>query len=163
MFLSNASFAAKGVYQTSKTFISNAFLGEISEAKVLWLTTEDKAVIAEILQHKYNRMRIRYWQLNNETVWILDEIGKEKPITVGVHIKDKKIYHFKVLTFRESRGDEVRHDFYAQQFLNAKLKGNNQLSQHIDGITGATLSVRATTKVARIALWLDGKIARENL
>lgn len=157
--LSSASYAAKGVYQTPKAFISNAFSGEMPEAKVLWLTTEDKAVIAEILQHKYNRMRIRYWQLGNETVWVLDEIGKEKPITIGVHIKAKKISHFKILTFRESRGDEVRHDFYAQQFLNAKLKDNNQLSQHIDGITGATLSVRATTKVARIALWLDAKVA----
>lgn len=157
--LSSASYAAKGIYQTPKVFISNAFSGEKPEAKVIWLTTEDKATIAEILQHKYNRMRIRYWQLGDETVWILDEIGKEKPITIGVHIKAKKISHFKVLTFRESRGDEVRYDFYAQQFINAKIEDNNQLSQHVDGITGATLSVRATTKVARIALWLDNKVS----
>jgi len=163
MLLSGASFAGKGVYQTPKAFINNAFSGATPEAKILWLTKEDKAVIAEIMQHKYNRMRIRYWQLGNETVWVLDEIGKEKPITIGVHIKEKKISHFKVLTFRESRGDEVRHDFYAKQFLDAKLKENNQLNQHIDGITGATLSVRATTKVARIALWLDAKVSHDNL
>jgi len=158
----SGSFAAKGVYQTPKAFINNAFSGEIPQVKVLWLTKEDKATIASILQHKYNRMRIRYWQLGEETVWVLDEVGKEKPITIGVHVKDKKISHFKVLTFRESRGDEVRHDFYAKQFLEAKLKENNQLNQHIDGITGATLSVRATTKVARIALWLDAKVASDN-
>jgi hypothetical protein len=163
LFFSNASFAAKGVYQTPKTFISNAFAGETPEVKVLWLTTEDKAAISEILQHKYNRMRIRYWQLGNETVWVLDEIGKEKPITIGVHIKEEKISHFKVLTFRESRGDEVRHDFYAKQFLNAKLNENKQLNQHIDGITGATMSVRATTKIARIALLLNAKVADDNL
>ena len=163
LLFSSANYAAKGVYQTPKMFISNAFLGEIPEAKVLWLTTEDKAAIAEIMQHKYNRMRIRYWQLDDETVWVLDEIGKEKPITIGVHIKKKKISHFKVLTFRESRGDEVRHDFYTKQFLNAKLNDNNQLNQHIDGITGATMSVRATTKVARVALWLDAKISNDNL
>ncbi len=163
ILFSSASYAAKGVYQTPKAFISNAFAGEIPEAKVLWLTTEDKTIIAEIMQHKYNRMRIRYWQLGDETVWVLDEIGKEKPITIGVHVKKKKINHFKVLTFRESRGDEVRHDFYAKQFLDAKLQENNQLSQHIDGITGATLSVRATTKVARIALWLDAKVTNDKL
>jgi len=163
IFFSSASCAAKGVYQTPKTFISNAFAGETPEAKVLWLTTEDKATITNILQHKYNRMRIRYWQLGNETVWVLDEIGKEKPITIGVHIKEKKISRFKVLTFRESRGDEVRHDFYAKQFFNANLNEKNQLNQHIDGITGATLSVRATTKVARIALWLDAKVDNDNL
>jgi hypothetical protein len=161
--LSNASYAAKGIYQTPKDFINKAFLGETPYAKVLWLSTEDKATIAEILQHKYNRMRIRYWQLNDQTVWVLDEIGKEKPITIGVHIKQKKINHFKVLTFRESRGYEVRHDFYAKQFINAQLNEEIQLSQHIDGITGATMSVRATTKVARIALWLDAKVTRDSL
>lgn len=163
MLFSCASYAAKGVYQTPKAFISDAFSGKTVQPKVLWLTKEDKAIIAEILQHKYNRMRIRYWQLGSETVWILDEIGKEKPITIGVHVKQKKISRFKVLTFRESRGDEVRHDFYAKQFLNAKLNKNNQLSQHVDGITGATLSVRATTKVARVALWLDAKISDDDL
>lgn len=161
LLLASAYSTAKGVYQTPKDFISSAFSGQVPEAKVLWLTSDDKAVIAEILQHSYNLMRIRYWQLGNETVWILDEVGKEKPITIGVHIKDKKIDHFKVLTFRESRGDEVRHDFYAKQFLNARLEDNSQLSQHIDGITGATLSVRATTKIARIALWLDAKATND--
>jgi len=159
---SHFTLAAKGVYQTPKAFIS-ASLGENSQAKMLWLTKEDKMIIANILNHKYNRMRIRYWQLTNETVWVLDEIGKEKPITIGVHIKEKKINRFKVLTFRESRGDEVRHDFYSQQFLNASLKDNKQLNQHIDGITGATLSVRATTKVARLALWLDAKVTKAEL
>lgn len=163
MFFSGASIAAKGVYQTPKAFIGNAFLGKTPQAKVLWLTKEDKATIADILQHKYNRIRIRYWQLDNETVWVLNEIGKEKPITIGVHVKEKRISHFKVLTFRESRGDEVRHDFYVKQFLNAELKSNNQLNQHIDGITGATMSVRATTKVARMALWLNSKVTGDSL
>ena len=157
ILLSSVS-AAKGVYQTPKDFISNAFANAKPQAKVVWLTTEDKAVIADIMQHKYNRMRIRYWQLADETVWILDEVGKEKPITIGVHIKDDKIHHFKVLTYRESRGDEVRHEFYSNQFLTAQLIESNQLNVHIDGITGATLSVRATTKVARVALWLHAKV-----
>ncbi len=163
LLFSGLNYAAKGVYQTPKDFISIAFVGAEPEIKTLWLTKEDKVTIAEILKHKYNRMRIRYWQLNNETVWVLDEIGKEKPITIGVHIKDNKINNFKVLTFRESRGDEVRHNFYSQQFFNASLKDNKQLSQHVDGITGATLSVRATTKVARLALWLDAKVANTKL
>ncbi|MCW8833278.1 MAG: FMN-binding protein [Colwellia sp.] len=152
--------AAKGVYQTPKAFIS-ASLGENSAVKMLWLTKEDKAVIAEILSHKFNRMRIRYWQQGNDSVWILDEVGKEKPITIGVHISvhqgKQHISKLKVLTFRESRGDEVRHDFYAKQFINASLDSEKRLTQDIDGITGATLSVRATTKIARLALWLNNK------
>lgn len=163
MTYSQMSLAAKGMYQSPADFISQSFVDVTPEAKVLWLTKEDKAAIAEILQHKFNRMRVRYWQMGSETVWILNEIGKEKPITIGVHIKNNLINHFKVLTFRESRGDEVRHEFFSQQFINAALDEDNKLSQNIDGITGATLSVRATTKVARLALWLNAKVAASRL
>ena len=163
ILFSQVSIAAKGVYQTPTAFISHSFVDVKPEAKVLWLTKEDKAVVANILQHKFNRMRIRYWQTGNETVWILNEIGKEKPITMGVHIKNNYINNFKVLTYRESRGDEVRHDFYSQQFINATLNDDNRLSQNVDGITGATLSVRATKKVARLALWLNTKVTSGSL
>jgi hypothetical protein len=156
---SQISLAAKGVYQTPADFISHSFINVTPESKVLWLSKADKSIVADILQHKFNRMRIRYWQANNQTVWILDEIGKEKPITIGVHIKNNQIDQLKVLTFRESRGDEVRHKFFSQQFINATLNNDIRLSKHIDGITGATLSVRATTKVARLALWLHTKVA----
>lgn len=161
LFTSAVCVAGKGVYQTPKAFIK-ASLGEGSQAKVLWLSKEDKANVAEILNHKFNLLRIRYWQHGNETVWVLNEIGKEKPITIGVHIGIEqgkaKIEKLKVLTFRESRGDEVRHDFYAKQFTNTSLTSENTLNKSIDGITGATLSVRATTKVARLALWLNSKV-----
>ncbi len=156
----DACAAAKGVFQTPKAFIS-ASLGENSQAKMLWLTKEDKAVVADILSHKFNRLRIRYWQHGDDSVWVLDEVGKEKPITIGVHINlhqgKQQIRQLKVLTFRESRGDEVRHDFYTKQFINASLDNEKRLTQNIDGITGATLSVRATTKIARLALWLNNR------
>lgn len=161
LFTSAVCVAGKGVYQTPKAFIK-ASLGESSQAKLLWLSKEDKANVAEILNHKFNLLRIRYWQNGNETVWVLNEIGKEKPITIGVHISTEqnraKIEKLKVLTFRESRGDEVRHDFYAKQFTNTSLTSDNYLNKSIDGITGATLSVRATKKVARLALWLNTKV-----
>ncbi|MBL0711550.1 MAG: FMN-binding protein [Colwellia sp.] len=155
----------KGVYQTPKAFIT-ASLGQNYQAKTLWLTKEDKVIVADILSHKFNRMRIRYWQSdhnhNKDKVWILDEIGKEKLITIGVHINahqgKQQIQKLKVLTFRESRGDEVRHEFYAKQFTYAGLDSERRLTKHVDGITGATLSVRATTKVARLALWLNNKV-----
>ncbi|WP_069472977.1 FMN-binding protein [Candidatus Marithrix sp. Canyon 246] len=72
-------------------------------------------------------------------VWILEEIGKKKPITTGIVINKGRIERFKVLIFRETRGWEVCYPFFTNQF-----KGNslNNFS-HIDGISGATLSVRA--------------------
>jgi uncharacterized protein with FMN-binding domain len=149
---------AKGVYQTPEEFLKIAFNNAAPAVKVLWLDNNDKKIVADILSHKYNRMRIRYWQDNKDTVWILNEVGKEKPITIAVHIHQNAIKRLKVITYRESRGDEVRHDFFSEQFIDATLTSENELSQHVDGITGATLSVRATTKVARLALWLNTKV-----
>jgi hypothetical protein len=146
-----------GEYQSQKDFISQAFRGEVPKGSTLWLTSEDKVVIADIMSHKFNLLRVRYWKNTHETVWILNEIGKEKPITIGVHIKANQVKQVKVLTYRESRGDEVRHSFFTDQFISAKLTENNNLDQHIDGITGATMSVRALTKVTRLALWLNQK------
>ena len=64
----------------------------------------------------------------------------------------------KVLTFRESRGWEVKHTFFTRQFDNVGINQDQQLDKHIDGISGATLSVRALKKVARIALYLEQQL-----
>ena len=154
------SLLARGVYQQPDDFISQAFNAPPPKAKVFWIDDEAQDVIEEILSHRFKKMRLRYWQQESETVWILEEIGKESPITVGIHIKDQAIAQTKVLVYRESRGDEVRHDFFTDQFKSAKLKDDLKLNQHIDGITGATLSVRALTKLSRIALWLDAHVTK---
>jgi len=159
-FALSFSAVAQSLYQAPQEFISQAFNTSPPKAKVFWLDDEAVAVIEEILSHRFNKMRVRYWQQQGETVWILDEIGKEAPITVGIHVKDKKIADTKVLVYRESRGDEVRHDFFTDQFKAAKLNDDLKLDKHIDGITGATLSVRALTKLSRIALWLDSRVTR---
>jgi hypothetical protein len=59
-----------------------------------------------------------------------------------------------VLAFRESRGWEIRHPAFTQQFKDATLI-DNALDRHIDGVSGATLSVWAMTAVTRLALYLD--------
>ncbi|WP_310649693.1 MULTISPECIES: FMN-binding protein [unclassified Colwellia] len=158
MFSVATQVSANGTYQTSKQFVSTSFQGEVPKSKALWLSADDKLVISEIMSHEYSRLRLKYWQQASETVWVLEEIGKEKPITIGVHINNEQIVDVKVLAYRESRGDEVRHDFFTNQFKSASLTKENMLNQHIDGITGATMSVRALTKVARLALWLNKKV-----
>ncbi|WP_068547805.1 FMN-binding protein [Thalassotalea crassostreae] len=158
MFLAISSFArATDVYQTNEQFLAQTFNGNAPKANVMWLNAEDKETISSIMSRKFNKLRIRYWQQNDKTAWIIDEIGKEKPITIGVHIEQNKIINLSVLAFRESRGDEVRHQFFTKQFINAQIDEENQLNQNIDGITGATMSVRALKKVARLTLWLDSK------
>ena len=129
---------------------------------MLWLDSEKRNTIANILGHPYPGLRIRYWTLNNRLAWILDEIGKEKPITIGVVAEDGRVMGVTVLEFRETRGGEVRYEFFTRQFLGAGLRSDLRLDQNIDGITGATLSVRAVIDVTELALYLSGSLTARN-
>jgi hypothetical protein len=146
---------AGGVYQEPDAFIAEVFADKPPEAEVIWLTTELKAQIKDILGHNYKGLRIRYWQQQHRTAWVLDETGKDKPITAGVVISNGRIERVRVLIFRESRGWEVRYPFFTDQFDHAALSKDRELDRTIDNISGATLSVHAVTKLARVALLLD--------
>jgi hypothetical protein len=149
---------AGGVYLTQEAFIATVFGDVVPKAAVLWPDDNLKQRMADILGHAYTSLRIRYWQRDNTSAWVLDEIGKEKPITTGIAVTDGKIERVRILEFRESRGWEVRHAFFTEQFDQAQLLPNLELDRHIDNISGATLSVRAVSKLARIALLLDRQV-----
>lgn len=147
------SVSARGVYQTDQDFLAETFNSAIPKSKVIWMKGDARQQVADILGHNYIGIRIRYWQDQQRSAWVLEEIGKTELITFGVVIANNKVETVKVLAFRESRGDEIRHPAFTQQFTHAELE-NDQLDRHIDGISGATLSVRAMTKVVRLALYL---------
>ncbi len=148
-------------YQSTENFLLQIFSGKPPNPRVLWLKKDIKKTASQILKHKPGFLRTRYWITKDQTVWILNEIGKTKPITVAVVIKNKQIALLKVLAFRESRGWEVKHDFFTNQFKQNELNIDLSLTQPIDGISGATLSVRALTKVAQLALFFDSLIPHE--
>jgi hypothetical protein len=147
---------ALGVYQSPEEFLREAFAGHPPAPKTLWLTDAMQERVVSILGHQYPAMRLRYWEHEKRSVWILEEIGKEEPITAGIVVASGKIERMRVLIFRESRGDEVRYPFFTRQFEGAELKSDMRLDRHIDAISGATLSVRALERLARLALYLDG-------
>ena len=152
---------AGGVYQEPTEFINEVFDNNPPKAKALWLNKDLKKQVTDILDHNYKGLRVRYWQHEKRSAWILEEIGKEKLITTGIVINNSQIEQVKVLVFRESRGWEVRHDFFTKQFKQAALKEDNRLDKNIDNISGATLSVRAIKKLAAIALLLDQQVQSE--
>ena len=152
---------AGGVYQEPDAFIKEVFPDNTFEKKLIWLDKTMQSDMEEILGHKYNGLRIRYWLQDKKTAWILEEIGKDKPITTGIVINEGKIERIRILIFRESRGWEVRHAFFTDQFNSAALLKTKALDRTIDNISGATLSVRAVTKLSRIALLLHKKIMSE--
>jgi hypothetical protein len=156
LFLSLASaVTADDIYQEKSAFLAESFGGETPAPQLLWLTANVKDRSLAILGHPYPGLRIRYWRRDTRTAWVLQAIGKEKPITVGILIREDEIELIRVLVYRESRGWEVRYPFFTDQFKGAGLLDDNSLNQRIDGISGATLSVRALKKLARLALFLN--------
>jgi len=150
--LSSPMVMGKGVFQSGPDFVAEVFEQQ-GNAKVLWLTNDIRQQAKLILGRPVTGLRIRYHQHGNKTAWILDEIGKEMPITIGVVVEANKIAQVKILAYRESRGGEVRYSAYTRQYLGAALNDRYKLDQAIDGITGATLSVWAVNKVAALALY----------
>ena len=146
---------AQGVYQVPDEFINEVFDHDPPKSKKLWLRKLLKEEVKSIMGHDLGVLRLRYWYKDDRSAWILEEIGKERPITTGIVINKNKIELVRILIFRESRGWEVRHPFFTDQFKDANLMQENKLDRSIDGISGATLSVKAVTKLARLALMLN--------
>lgn len=141
------------VFKDADAYIVEAFDGGTPTVKTVWPNGELRTELGEILGHR-PALRFKYWGADGKTVWILDEIGKDRPITAGVVVEQGKIEDVQVLIFRESRGWEVKYDFFTRQFANLWLNSADDLSGQVDNITGATLSVNAMTRMAKAALKL---------
>ena len=139
-------------------FIEQVFGSPQPAAEVIWMSGDTKKAVHAALGERPAFLRQRYWRQGRRSAWVMDQIGKERPITFGVVIDDGRIESLRILAFRESRGGEIRHAFYTDQYRHAKLDSKQQLDQNIDGITGATLSHRAASKVSRLALILHQQV-----
>lgn len=176
LFFNLQTFAFSNVdiheYETPDKFVTRNFTTITSpKQSALWLTSDLKSEIQRNFNYQIRGLRVKYWENNGRTAWILDEIGKEQPITLGVVIENDVIDSVSVLIYRESRGGEIRYPFFTDQFKNIQFIDTNadknvaqkektnkkkkyKLNKRIDGITGATLSVNATKKISKVALFL---------
>jgi FMN-binding protein len=146
---------AETQHLTEEQFLKQYFSTEVPKPTTLWLVKERAKNAKEILGHQPEELRPHFWKLGNKTAWILNEIGKTEPITAGFVVEDGKITHVRVLTYRESRGGEVHHPAFVKQYFGAMLQKDLFLDRNIDGISGATLSVRSMSRMARLALYYD--------
>lgn len=152
---------AKGLYQTNQEFLAQAFPQQSYQAAAIWIKDDVKQVLLEIFDRPQLPLRQRYWRSGSRTAWIMNEIGKELPITIGVVINQSQVEQVSVLAYRESRGGEIRHAFFTRQFNKVSLGDDHQLSSSIDGITGATLSVTAMKRVVAAALYLHQQVVEK--
>lgn len=159
LLASGHSHAQIGVYQTLESFIDESFEGEVSN-ETLWLDNDTRETLSKTLDRKYRGLRVRYFRSGSRTAWVLNEIGKERPITTGIVIENDKVVSIAVLEYRESRGGEVRLPSFRRQYVDAQLTKKNKLNKPIHGITGATLSVKTLKRSAIAALQLHGLVVQ---
>lgn len=151
-----------GRYLEVDDYVASSFPAGRPETRTLWLGGELRESIEQTLGHRFAALRVRYWYDGVTSTWVLDEIGKELPITIGVTVRGDAIVNVRVLEFRESRGWEVRYPFFTDQFRNVAMDANGDLDRNIDGITGATLSVGAVKRIAKVALVFHDHIRHAN-
>lgn len=144
------------VYLAPADFIRQAG-GQPESPAFLLQRRELQQKVTALLGHPYKTLRVRYWRSADATIWVLDEIGKEEDITIGFVVRAGVITATEVLEFRETRGWEIRYPSFTRQFGGARLTENGSLDRRIDGITGATLSVGAYERLARLALLFDAR------
>jgi hypothetical protein len=159
--IANLIYALEDVYLEPEAFIANSFASE-PEIKTIWLKQSIKEDIKKLTGLDYPGLRIRYWEVENKRAWILEAIGKVKLITTGFLTNDQIIEDMRVLIYRETHGYEVQYPFFRNQFKGLRFESQNsyKLNKKIDGISGATLSVNALTKLSKIALYLDTLVAQ---
>ncbi|PCJ32104.1 MAG: FMN-binding protein [Moraxellaceae bacterium] len=160
--LINASTAFSAVvpqieHQSKESFLEEFFGEEEYSWNILKLDQELKDKANKILTHRFGASRIRYWASKDKTVWIIDELGKEMPITMAVGVSNNTIIDFKILVYREERGGEVHNVYFRKRIIGSKLSDDG-LSKDVDGITGATISVTACKRVAELALTFHEQI-----
>ncbi len=146
------------VFESEAAFVTRAFAGAEPQAQTLWVQGALRERLEDALGERVG-LRLRYWLLEGRSAWVLDRVGKDHPITSGFVVGASGIEQVAVLIFRESRGWEVKHDFFTRQFLGGRLNDRGRLDRTVNNITGATLSVQAMQRMARAALILHEQVA----
>ena len=157
--------ASPGRFLTTEAFLQQAFTAAVTcgaapRSQSLIVSRELRAQIEAAFDRRFSPLKVEYWSAGPTTAWIFDEIGRTEPITIGVAVTDGKVDLVRVLVYRESRGYEVRQPYFTEQFAGAALAADSSLDRHVDGITGATLSVRAVNRAVDLALFLAARSLR---
>tara|TARA_Y100000991_G_C21859714_1_gene300370 strand:- start:249 stop:770 length:522 start_codon:yes stop_codon:yes gene_type:complete len=159
LLLNNAALSK--LSEAEEVFLKKVFKNNIPEKKRLILKGENKDKVKVIMGNKYKKRLFSYWADENNQAWILNSIGKYKPITAGFIVNNCKIKSSHVIKYREQHGYEIKFPAFLLQFTNGKINSNMKLDVKIDNISGATLSVNSMQRMARTALLLN-KLSNED-
>ncbi len=129
-----------------------------TEALSFTLTPEQAARIEARVGHPLLQRRYEVFAATKAGVllgyaMVDEEIGKYRPITSMIAIGPQgKVLGVAIMVYRESRGGEVSHARFLQQYKGKTSSDPIRVRKDIISISGATLSVRAVSTQVRKAL-----------
>lgn len=127
---------------------------------MLWFDPARRAAASAILGHPPATARVRAWREAARCAVVLDEVPHSFPITAGFVVDGGRIERAQVLVYRETRGGAVQRAEWLAGLEGRALTAERELDAPLDGITGATLSVAAMARMARLALYLCDEATR---
>lgn len=165
--LAVAGLSARRAVAQARVYLTESQALQVVFQKSRNVRSEEKTLTAEQKNTVEQKLRYRlatdtYKIYIGETsgaadgyAMILNEIGKEEPITFIVGVTPQfRVKTVALMVFRESRGWEVEDSRFTGQFRGKSPKDAVQLNADIIGVTGATLSSRAFCKGVKKTLVL---------
>jgi Na+-translocating ferredoxin:NAD+ oxidoreductase RnfG subunit len=128
--------------------------------EALELTDAEREVLGKLIGWRIEGKTYRYGVVSADqavlgTIFLLDMIGQSQPISFAVAIgADGTVHDVRVMTYRETHGEEIEDRRFRKQFVGRTLKDPIALGKDVDAISGATISSRSETLAVKKALGL---------
>ena len=125
-----------------------------------------KKQIQNQIKQKFYRDQIYYWtiKIDNKIHYALmdNTLGKTMPITfLVIFNENQEVIHSSIIKYREGYGGEISGKKWLAQFIGMKQDSLYKHEKEIDGITGATISVKSFTKgISKLSLLLPYVMAK---
>ena len=154
-----APAAAEGIYLTEPQLCAKLFPeAPHAKAETLTLSEAEAAQVSNLYGFRIEGRSYRALTVSDDsgvkgTLFILDVMGQNAPITFGVGITAAgTIRGVAVMAYREPRGEEIRSPRFLRQLQGKSLHDPLAIGADVDAVTGATISSRSATLAARKAL-----------
>lgn len=163
-----STFAANDIKEKTETTIKDVFGSDIQYEMITFqLPNEIKNRIEKEVKQKFFEDKIYIWKVtkNGEAIGfaVLDNVyGKSLPITfLVIFDSNNTIINSSIVKYREPYGGAVRSEKWNQQFVNKDSSSGFEVGEDIDGISGATISVKSVSKGIHKLVLLMPKIKEQ--
>ena len=150
--LFSCSLLFSSLVDNSTTMLEKKFPDYSIEHSLYKINPKEIKSIQNNVRQKFFRPELNIWEItksdSSNYYAILDNVkGKSLPITfLVIFDQNHQVYDSEIVKYRESYGGEVKNKSWLNQFIQYNSDSNYKVGDAIDGITGATISVKSVTK-----------------